>query len=1072
MSNETTTAPSGQSAGELATKYTPGEVETGILKAWNDAKAFSADPAKPGTPYAIVIPPPNVTAALHMGHALNNTLQDILIRRKRMQGFNTLWMPGTDHAGIATQTVVEKRVLAEEGKRRTDFKREEFVGKIQKWKDDYEGRITDQLKLMGCSCDWDRQRFTMDPVCAAAVREAFFKLFKDGLIYRGKRLVNWDPATQTALADDEVDMKEVDGNFYYLRYPLVGTPLANGQNYITVATTRPETMLGDTAVAINPRDPRAAELKGRAVILPIVNRIIPIIEDDYVVLPVEFGGSPTDTKAQFATGFLKVTPAHDPNDYEIGRRHNLAVINVFGPDGTISKEHGWPVHEWTDAWLEDSKAAGLNDAGFLLGKDRFEARKAIVRFFKEREMLEALKPYRHSVGHSYRSHVPIEPYLSDQWYVKVTDPSLAQAANKALVKEQRSVTEENRTETKAWEGKLKFYPERYAKTYESWHDNIRDWCISRQLWWGHRIPVWSTRDGISDVHGFFETLKKLKEMGHGDRFSWTQVEKGPAVKEADGKELTPIDIHVCLGPNTEDIQEVIESFGLVQDPDVLDTWFSSALWPFSTLGWPNPEKFKAETGGNAALEKWNPGSVLCTAREIITLWVSRMVMTNLYFLDRLPFTDVFVHAMIQDGHGQKMSKSLGNGVDPLDIIQSHGADAMRFTLTLMTTQTQDVRLPVNIVCPFTGQAFQPKYIVTGAGHTVAAPVQECPTDKGKKFASSYGAAAGVPEAAGLPAARNTSDKFDIGRNFANKLWNATRFSLGNLEAPMEPAKPGVKDELSLADRWILSRLASTLKRVNQQLENYQFSDYGQELYDFVWRDLCDWYIEMVKPTIKSSLTQRKVLAACLDAALRIMHPAMPFVTEKLWERLNSVVPNREMEGLELPWSTLLINAAWPKISEGLIDSEVEARFTGLQGVVSAVREARNTYKVPPKQKLTVSVKTPADLAQLALETHGYLETLANLMISEFGPNVARPTDAALVIVGQREFYLHGLVDADQEKNRLGKRAEELKKQIAQLEDRLGKPGYADKAPAKMVQQSRDQLAKAQAELAAIEGQGK
>jgi valyl-tRNA synthetase len=1055
-------------AGELATKYTPGEVETGILRAWNEAKAFSADPAKPGLPYAIVIPPPNVTAALHMGHALNNTLQDILIRRKRMQGFNTLWMPGTDHAGIATQTVVEKRVLAEEGKRRTDFKREEFVAKIQKWKDEYEGRITDQLKLMGCSCDWDRQRFTMDPVCAAAVREAFFRLFRDGLIYRGKRLVNWDPATQTALADDEVDMKEVDGNFYYLRYPLVGPALANGQNYITVATTRPETMLGDTAVAINPKDPRAAELKGRMVILPIVNRIIPIIEDDYVVLPVEFGGSPTDSKAQLATGFLKVTPAHDPNDYEIGRRHNLAVINVFGPDGAISKEHGWPAGEWDQTWLDNPMAAGLNDAGFLVGLDRFEARKAIVRFFKEREMSEAIKPYRHSVGHSYRSHVPIEPYLSDQWYVKVTDARLAQAANKALVKEQRSIVEEGGT-GKEWEGKLKFHPERYAKTYESWHENIRDWCISRQLWWGHRIPVWSSRDGVTNVVGLFDALKKLKEMGHGHRFAFTHTETGPIKEESDGKKLVPIEVFVCLAPNTDDIQEVIESFGLVQDPDVLDTWFSSALWPFSTLGWPNPEAFAKETGGPAALDKWNPGSVLCTAREIITLWVSRMVMTNLYFLDRLPFTDVFVHAMIQDGHGQKMSKSLGNGVDPLDIIQSHGADAMRFTLTLMTTQTQDVRLPVNIVCPFTAQAFQPKYIVTGAGHTVAAPVQECPTDKSKKFASSYGAAAGVPEAAGLPVARNTSEKFDIGRNFANKLWNATRFSLGNLEAPLEPSKTGASDELSIADRWILSRLARTLQKVNAQLDNYQFADYGQELYDFVWRDLCDWYIEAVKPTIKSSPLQRRVLATCLDAALRIMHPAMPFVTEKLWERLNAVVPVRGVDGLELPGSVYLINAQWPGSGDSLIDAEAEVRFGNIQAIVSALREARTTYKVPPRQKVTVSAKTPAELAQKALESHVYLETLANVTVAEFGPNVARPADAALAIVGPREFYLHGLVDADQEKGRLGKRAEELKKQIQALEGRLGNRAYTDKAPANLVAQTRDQLTKAQAELAAIEG---
>src|SRR5688572_15920408 len=440
---------------ELAKTYEPKSVQDEVLGVWDAERCFHAEPTSAGEPYAIVIPPPNVTAALHLGHALNNTIQDILVRKARMEGKCAVWLPGTDHAGIATQTVVEKRVLKEEGKRRTDFQRDEFVAKIQAWKDEYEAVIIGQLKAMGCSCDWERTAFTMDQIRARAVREAFFQLFKDGLIYRGKRLVNWDPATQTALADDEVDMEEIDGHFYYLKYPL-----DDGSGTVTVATTRPETMLGDTAVGVNPKDPRAAALRGKKVRLPIVNRIVPIIEDDYVVMP---DPNSDDPKAKYATGFLKVTPAHDQNDYELGTRHKLDLINVMAPDGTISDQHGW---------------SDKGDADFVIGLDRYEARKAVVEWFRQNKLLEDVKPYRHSVGHSYRSHVPIEPYLSDQWYCRVTDAKLAGAALRA-----------------SREGGLAFYPERYRKTFDAWHENIRDWCISRQLWWGHRIPVWRLPEG-------------------------------------------------------------------------------------------------------------------------------------------------------------------------------------------------------------------------------------------------------------------------------------------------------------------------------------------------------------------------------------------------------------------------------------------------------------------------------------------------------------------------------------------------------------------------------------------------
>ena len=838
---------------QLSKTYEPSSVEIEALRVWNEEHLFHAEPTDPGTPYSIVIPPPNVTAALHLGHALNNTIQDILIRWHRMLGDNACWLPGTDHAGIATQTVVEKRVLADEGKRRTDFKREDFIAKIQSWKDDYEQRITAQLKRMGCSCDWDRQAFTMDEPRAQAVREAFFKLFKDGLIYRGKRLVNWDPATQTALADDEVEMEEVDGHFYYLRYPLETNDAskAHGQavgfEYVTVATTRPETMLGDTAVAINPKDPRAASLRGRFVRLPIVGRVIPIIEDDYVVLP---DPNSDDAKARFATGFLKVTPAHDPNDYDLGRRHNLPVINVMAPDGSISDQHGW---------------ADVGEAQFTLGLDRYEARKAIVEWFRTNKLLEDVKPYKHTVGHSYRSHVPIEPYLSDQWYLKVTDERLAGAALRAMSVDQRgsalplppgegggegassvdAASSPNAPSPQpspegrggnTWQGKLRFYPARYAKTFQTWHENIRDWCISRQLWWGHRIPVWRLPEGrladrLSD-EAYATALQTIFKWVADGRIAVTHRGEAPDATTTDiADQSLPFAFACVRDPNDHEVIDTFERLGAEQDPDVLDTWFSSGLWPLSTLGWPD-ESADPQAGSpnpQSTLNTWNPTSVLCTAREIITLWVSRMVMFNLYFLNRLPYSDVFIHAMIQDGEGRKMSKSLGNGVDPLDIIESHGADAMRFTLCHMTTQTQDVRMPVE------------KNAQTG---------------------------------------KNTSPKFDIGRNFCNKMWNAARFALSNLENcqkgvtshydsgdKMGPDPLLPVDQLSLFDRWILSRLCATIDEVNESLKSYRFDAYAKACYDFFWRDLCDWYVEAIKPAMKDANRAgptSAVLAAALD----------------------------------------------------------------------------------------------------------------------------------------------------------------------------------------------------------------
>ncbi len=1027
---------------ELATTYAPKEVESQITDRWNEAGAFAASPDAAGESYAIVIPPPNVTAALHMGHALNNTLQDILIRYHRMAGRNALWMPGTDHAGIATQTVVEKRVFEEEGKRRTDFERDEFVGKIQAWKDQYEKHITDQLKAMGCSCDWDRQRFTMDPTCTKAVREAFFRLFKDELIYRGKRLVNWDPATQTALADDEVEACDIDGSFWYLDYPVCDEQGNLTGEQVTVATTRPETMLGDTAVAVNPNDLPHAKYIGQYVKLPIVNRIIPIVGDDYVVTP---DPNSSDEKAKFASGFLKVTPAHDPNDWEIGLRHQLEVINVMAPDGSISDKHGW---------------SDVGDAGFILGQSREKASKAIVQWFKENGQLAEVRPYRHSVGHSYRSHVPVEPYLSDQWYVKVTDQRLAGAALGAMAKDQRAEsegcvwTDDNPFEQapQQGDGELTFYPPRYAKTFQMWHENLRDWCISRQLWWGHRIPVWTSTG---------RHLELNSDLACSQTFGDQQF--------------------ICLKTDDADLMRQLEKAGFVQDSDVLDTWFSSALWPMSTMGWPEQ---------TAELETWNPSNTLCTAREIITLWVSRMVMFNRYLRGCLPFTDVFIHAMIQDGHGQKMSKSLGNGVDPFDIIHSHGADGMRFTLASMTTQTQDVRLTVDMVCPHTGKMFTPKYVGDGRGHKVAAAIQDSPFAKGKQMVSSYGMATGKAKPTdAMPVARNTSEKFDVGRNFANKLWNAVRFALSNLEktpAPGSPpgsppgstpgSTPGIapgtatEDSLGVADRWILSRLTQVAAATEKAILNYEFKPYADGLYDFIWREVCDWYIEAIKPTVANNRTQRKVLSVVLDVTLRLLHPAMPYITEKLWERLNEVVPDRTLEGFELPVHELLVKTAWPKISDQWVDPQAEQTFALMNNLVTAIRQVRTSYKIPPRQKLVVTAKVSASLQDQILPSVDVLQTLASLESFALSESGVAPQGAAVTVVGEIELYVHDLVDAEAEKDRLGKLIEHVQKSIQTLQGRLSNESYTAKAPAHLVEQTRGQLSDKQSELASLEQQ--
>ncbi|MFM9996523.1 MAG: valine--tRNA ligase [Phycisphaerales bacterium] len=1081
--------------GGMPTKYRPSDHEPRIRELWERSGAFHADPGRvlrgEAEPYCIVIPPPNVTDRLHLGHALNNTLQDVLVRARRMMGFETLWMPGTDHAGIATQAVVERRLRKDgklKGPLRESMKREEFVAIVQSFKDEYEATITGQLKAMGCSCDWARQRFTMDEQCARAVYEAFFRLFKDGLIYRGKRLVNWDPVLQTAVADDECEDVEVDGNFYYLRYPLVHGPKETERRrdgetkktdkadavpvtwselrrrgwpnshdadhaddapaWVTVATTRPETYLGDTAVGVNPKDPRAKALRGLSVELPLVGRVIPIIEDAYVVMPARTPslsesssegsdratprprahagsapGEPEDPKAKFATGFLKVTPAHDPNDYEIGQRHGLPMINIFAPDASISDKHGWD---------------DVGDAHLFVGLSREEARKKVVMEFKARGLCERVVPYRHSVKHSDRSKAAIEPYLSDQWYVKVTDDRMKGAALRAAEKTAKQPAAAGELRSKAadeargaGDGALQFHPERYAKTYRSWHENIRDWCISRQLWWGHRIPVWSreefpAEDGI-DALG--ETTARSKAM----RMRVGGVELPIQRRQVGAKEWT----FVCVPPGDQAVASKLSELGYSQDPDVLDTWFSSALWPLNTMGWPDDTDL---------LRAFNPTDTLCTAREIITLWVSRMVMFELYLMPAdweetkrrrdgetkkpatlddmgrgrgpLPFRDVFIHAMIQDGEGRKMSKSLGNGVDPLDIIETHGADAMRFTLCQMATHTQDVRMPVE------------RDAATG---------------------------------------KNTSKKFDIGRNFCTKVWNAARFSLGMLEQ-RDCETAGQRDregDRTLADRWMLSRLAAATAEVGEAVEEYQFADYAQRLYDLTWRDFCDWYLEAIKPTVATNAAQRAVLAHSLEVIVRLLHPIMPFVTEVIWERLRKIEPGA-IEGVELgPSRTngLLCTACWPKVALSLRDEAAERQFERLRGLITAIREVRATHQVPPKRR--VVLHAPAQLDKECRAAGDMVATLSGLeKITTESPT---GTGVPFIFEGV-PCHLSNLadaVDAGAEQERKSKRLAELAKSITTLEGRLANPGYVDRAPPAMVEQTRDQLAKAKAERDAI-----
>jgi valyl-tRNA synthetase len=986
---------------ELPKQYDPKEAQERWLRFWDELGYFHSRPDPARRPFTIVIPPPNVTGALHMGHALNNTLQDVLIRWRRMQGYNALWVPGTDHAGIATQAVVERRVKDEENKTRHDLGRDELVRRIWQWKDQYEKRILGQLRQLGCSCDWARTRFTLDEVCARAVRVTFFKMFRDGLIYRGKRLVNWDTQLQTSVADDETFTETVKGGFWTFRYPVKGT-----DEFIRFSTTRPETMLGDTAVAVHPHDERYQHLIGKTVTIPLVNREIPIIADGLLV------------KKDLGTGAVKVTPAHDLNDYACGIRHKLPLINILNPDGTIN-ENGGPY-------------AGL---------DRYEARKRVTEDMEKMGLFEGREDRDIELKHSDRSKTPIEPFLSDQWFVKMA--GLAQRAIDADLG-----------------GEVRFFPERYAQTYLDWLGEKRDWCISRQLWWGHRIPVWSKtvkwRDALMSQPLFGLVEIPVGESGPTgwsgqilrEEFRPFAADQCRRIDEDDTLELL-----ICVAPGHEDFERRLEEAGFVQDPDVLDTWFSSALWPHSTLGWPEPTE---------ELQCYYPTSVLVTSRDIITLWVARMVMMGLYNTEKVPFRHVYVHPKILDGFGETMSKSKGNGIDPLDIIERYGTDALRFLMVHQATETQDSRMPVSNVCPHCGTLVPVKHEhVYMRTRKVTCPNCRKPFRPGGPWPSPD------PE---LPTAKQASERFDIGRNFANKLWNAARFLFLNLEG----YSPGAVrlEELPIEDRWILSRLAATTTAVTESLDTYSFSEAARFLYDFTWSEFCDWYVEMSKGRLRDeagrALAQR-VLVGVLDAILRLVHPIMPFVAESIWQALAEAAFERGLPAPE-PASESVVIAPWPAFPENWRDVGIEERIDRMQELVRAVREVRSRYDVDKRASLDVFVRCGEAVAQDFRALAPFITALAGVGRLECGPATAKPKQAATHVHPEFESYvsLQGLIDVAAETARLEKQRADKVRHLEGARAKLGNSSFVDRAPAEVVQQQRDLVAELQSQIQAIE----
>ncbi len=880
---------SGTGKGSLVNReaYDPKAIEGRWYDFWERHRLFDTSASSGREPHVIMMPPPNVTGRLHMGHALQDTIQDALTRMRRMQGFEALWMPGKDHAGIATQNVVERAIRDSEGSTRHDLGRDAFVSRVWDWVDEYGDIILQQKRRLGDSCDWSRERFTMDDTYVEAVQRVFVRLYEEGLIYRGDYLVNWDPENRTALSDEEVDNVERDGHLWYVRYPL-----AEGKGHVTVATTRPETMLGDTAIAVHPEDERYADLIGKNAILPLLGREIPIIADDYV-------------KIDFGAGALKITPAHDKNDFEIGARHGLQVVNVMSVDGTIN-ENGGPYE----------------------GLDRFEARDRIVADLESQGLIEKTEPYKVSVPISSRSKTTIEPLISLQWFVRM-EP-LAKPAIEAV----RS-------------GRITFYPKRWENEYFRWLEDIRDWCISRQLWWGHRIPVWYYTDDDGDID-----------------------ESRDFVVSVDQPEP-----------------------GMVQDEDVLDTWFSSWLWPFATLGWPHDDE---EAKNDLAV--FYPTHVLVSGYDILFFWIARMIMAGLHFTGKIPYRDIFITGMIKDKLGRWMSKSLGNGIDPLEMIDEYGADAVRYSLTILCAQGQDIKLD--------------------------------PT------------------------------KFEMGRNFANKIWNAFNVFAQFMEPGVEYRRARGFKDLDLVEQWILHQLNSTIEQVNESVDRYRLNEALSAVYDLFWRDFCDWYLELIKPARGSEMSEEAIALAVelYEKMILLLHPFMPFITEELWHRIR-VRPDGDACMVQ----------SWPSTDPAEMSDAAAKTFSVLKDMISGIRNIRAEYSVPPSKPIAaiinVSDRQPDVLA--AIESHReYFEKLARVDRLEVGTGLAKPGASASVVVGRNEVYvpLAGMIDLDVERERLQKEIDQKEQFVLRIQTKLRNQQFVSKAPGEVVERERKKEADTVAEL--------
>ena len=845
---------------ELSKKYNPKDVEDKWYKNWQNNKAFSPNNNSEIESFTIMIPPPNVTGILHLGHVLNNTIQDVLVRRARMQGKNTLWLPGTDHASIATEAKVTKK-LKKEGLDKKEIGRDEFLKHAWEWKEKYGGTIIKQLKKLGCSCDWDREKFTMDTDYSNAVLECFVKLYNDGLIYRGKRIINWDPQSMTALSDEEVIHKETKGNLWHFNYPI-----KNSDKYITVATTRPETMLGDTGIAVNPKDSRYKNLIGEKVILPIVNREIPIFGDEYVDM-------------EFGTGCVKVTPAHDPNDFIMGKNNNLDFINILNPDGTINE----------------------NAPSNYIGLDRFEARKKVINEIDKLQLLNKIEDYVHNIGYSERTNAIVEPFLSNQWFLKMD--SLADKGLK-VVKEE----------------KVKFYPNRWTKIYNHWLENIRDWCISRQLWWGHRIPVWYKGDEI--YCGL--------EAPAGD--------------------------------------------GWIQDDDVLDTWFSSWIWPMATLGWPVQTK---------DLKTYYPTQDLVTGPDIIFFWVARMIMAGLYFENQIPFSNVYFTGIVRDDLGRKMSKSLGNSPDPLDLIDEYGADALRVGMLLIAPQGSDILF--------------------------------------------------------------SKDRIQIGRNFMNKLWNSARFVMMNIES--EPKSINDKSILLReTDKWIISKLNKTISNVNNAYDQYKLNESIKIVYDFVWSDFCDWYIEFSKARFygDDQIDKESAMAVSvyvLKSILKLLHPYAPYITEEIWSMIQK--ENNQF----------IMHSKWPEADKNKISIKIENEIQIIMDVISSIRVIKTNLTISPSKNISIILRGSEDITTIIQKYSEYLLQMVKVTSISSGVNIAKPSQSAAAVINSLELFipLAGLIDIEKEQDRLKNQIEDMKGRLNSVNSKLNNKNFVSRAPENVVQ---------------------